>query len=83
MTPKGARLETQGILARDWAQGLGEAALWELGLNPTQLLPVVMETASTGKVGGRRLPANDVRDPGPQIAPSLQRTSAPSLCSPP
>ncbi|VTJ60790.1 Hypothetical predicted protein [Marmota monax] len=71
VTPKGARPAPQ---TEEPGPGLGSgtegAVPRELGSGPARPPPVAMETASTGKAGGRRYPANGVRYPGPSRFPS-------------
>lgn len=77
VTPKGAKPAPQaGEPGRGLGAGAGEAAPRELGSGPARPPPVAMETASTGKAGARRCPANGVRDPSPQPVPF----SAARLC---
>lgn len=81
VTPKGAKPET---LAGEPGPGLGagvaEAAPRELGSGPARPPPVAMETASTGKAGGRLCPANGVRNSGPLAGPLLCNSPRNLLC---
>ena len=72
VTPKGAKPEPQaGEPGPGLGSGAREAVPRELGSGPARPPPVAMETASTGKAGGRRCPANGVGDSGPPTGPLL------------
>lgn len=83
LAPKGTKPAPQaGESGPGWGAGAGEAAPRELGWSPARSPPVAMETASTGKAGGRApLPRKWRRGPGLPGGLPGRPLSAARLCT--